>query len=106
MQTPRLAAVGFFGLMLAALASAAEHEVTQRDKGFSRESLIIQPGDTVVVKNEDDVVHNLLSKSGGLELNELQKSGEKTKIVFKDAGQWVIRCAIHPKMKLTINVQR
>jgi len=105
MLTPRLAAIGFFVVMGAALANAADHEVAQRDGGFSRESMIIKPGDAVVIKNEDDVVHNVLSKSGGLELNKLQQPGDQTRIVFNDSGQWVIRCAIHPKAKLTINVQ-
>ena len=106
MLTPRMAVIGFFVVMIAAVASAADHEVAQREKGFSREMMIIQPGDAVIIKNDDSVVHNILSKSSGLELNELQQPGDQTKIVFKDAGQWVIRCAIHPKMKLTINVQR
>ena len=106
MSTARLAAIGFFMVMMAAPASAADHEVSQRDGGFSRENMIIQAGDAVIIKNDDSVVHNVLSKSGGLELNELQQPGEQTKIVFSDGGQWVLRCAIHPKAKLTINVQR
>lgn len=107
MSTPRLAAIGFFLLTAAAAtANATEHEVTQRDGGFSRDSVIVQAGDAVVIKNDDTVAHNILSKSAGLELNELQQPGDQTKVVFKDGGQWVIRCAIHPKAKLTVNVQR
>jgi len=104
MSTSRLVAIGFFALMVAAAASAVDHEVSQRDGGFSRENMIIHPGDAVIIKNDDTVAHNILSKSGGLDLNELQQPGEQTKIVFKNSGQWVLRCAIHPKAKLTVNV--
>jgi len=80
MLTPRVAAIGFLVVMVVATAAnAAEHEVAQRDKGFSRTTMIIQPGDAVVIKNDDSVVHNILSKSAGLDLNELQQPGEQTK---------------------------
>lgn len=106
MLTLRVAVIGLLVMTGAAIANAAEHEVVQKDGGFSRGSIIVQAGDSVVFKNEDTVVHSLLSKSAGLELNKIQQPGDETKVVFSSAGEWVIRCAIHPEAKLTIHVQR
>ena len=106
MLTRRLAGIGFLVVMGAGVASAADHEVLQKDGDFARQSLMIQAGDAVLIKNEDDVAHSLISKSAGLDLNELQQPGDQTRIVFSNEGQWVIRCAIHPKAKLTVNVTR
>jgi plastocyanin len=93
-------------LPFSAQADGLEHKVTQKNKEFSRTTLVIPPGDSVVVKNEDEVVHNLLSTSRGLKLNKLLDPGDEVKIVFKAEGRTIIRCAIHPKMKLTVIVHR
>jgi plastocyanin len=35
----------------------------------------------------------------------MKKPGEEKSIVFDEAGSATVRCAIHPKMKLNLNVK-
>jgi plastocyanin len=37
--------------------------------------------------------------------NVTQNPGEETPITVDAAGSFVVRCAIHPKMKLTVRVE-
>jgi plastocyanin len=99
--------VALFVIQLAALpAFAADHEVIQKDKVFSQEAITVNAGDTVTFKNEDDVAHNLFSKSDS-KVFEIPKQppGSKEAVTFDKAGEVKIRCAIHPKMKLTVTVK-
>jgi plastocyanin len=93
-----------FVLLLLAPASS-EHVVVQKDKTFSHSTLSVQSGDTIVFKNDDPVVHNIFSKSDVVTFNEMQDPGDETKITTEAAGTFVVRCAIHPKMKLTVRVE-
>jgi plastocyanin len=92
-------------LLLAVEAAASEHVVAQKDKNFSQSALTVKSGDTIVFKNDDPVVHNIFSKSEILKFNVMQDPGEETKVEADAAGTFVVRCAIHPKMKLTVRVE-
>ncbi len=97
-----LIAVGFAAA--AALALANQHTIVQKGKQFSQVSLSVGQGDSVLFKNDDKVAHNLFTTSNGYSLNEVQKPGDSSTVVFDKKGTVVIRCAIHPKMKLTVKV--
>jgi plastocyanin len=92
-------------LLLSASAAASEHVVSQKEKTFSRSTLTIRSGDTIVFKNDDPVVHNIFSKSDVVTFNDTQNPGEETKVTVEETGSFVVRCAIHPKMKLTVQVE-
>jgi len=86
-------------------ALAAEQNITQKDKLFSPATVTIKKGDTLVFENDDDVVHNIMSTTGGSEFNlGAQKPGAKVSQTFSKAGEVLVICAIHPRMKLTVNV--
>ena len=92
--------------VLMAFAAGQSHVITQKDKAFSAADLTVKAGDTVVFKNEDDVTHNVFSQTPGFVFNsKTQAPGAETSALFDKAGTVDVRCAIHPKMKLTINVQ-
>lgn len=98
--------LGLSACVLVAFAAGPSHVVVQKDKAFSTAELKVKPGDTVVFKNEDDVVHNVFSQSPGFEFNsKSQAPGAETSASFDKAGVVEVRCAIHPKMKMTIQVQ-
>jgi plastocyanin len=97
-------------LALAALAvasvRAAQHVVSQKAKAFSATTLTVKQGDEVVFKNEDDVTHNLFSNTKGFEFNLTQAPGNTSSYAFKGEGTAEVRCAFHPKMKLTVTVAK
>lgn len=104
MSNPILSIIATF-LLLAIAPAATEHVVTQKDKNFSHSTLTVRSGDTIVLKNEDPVVHNVFAKSEVVTFNAMQDPGDQTKITVETTGTFVVRCAIHPKMKLTVKVE-
>lgn len=91
--------------LLGGAATADEIEVTQKNKEFTPGTITIAPGDTIVFQNEDPITHNMFSRSEGFEFNlKMQKPGELKKQTFDGPGEAVVRCAIHPKMKLIVKV--
>ena len=96
----------FAGIVLGS-APAAERTITQSNKTFSEAEITIKPGDKVVFKNDDQVTHNVFSTSKGFEFNlKTQGPGTAASVPFSAEGTAEIRCTIHPKMKLIVNVKR
>lgn len=95
-------------LLIAASGSAAgqaQHTVTQQGKKFQPSKVTVQPGDTIVFRNDDAVVHNVFSETPGFEFNlKRQPPGSSGTVRFGRRGVAEIRCAIHPGMKLRIVV--
>ena len=86
-------------------ASAEEVPVGQAGKIFNPETLQIKVGDSVKFNNDDKVTHAVLVH-GPAESNLGQiKPGDAKSVSFDQAGTYDVKCAIHPKMKLTITVQ-
>jgi plastocyanin len=90
----------------AVIVSAAQHAVSQKGKVFSTAAITVKPGDEIVFKNDDDVTHNLFTNTPGLEFNLTQPPGGQTGHVFKTEGVADVRCAFHPRMKLTVTVAK
>ncbi|EJO78997.1 methylamine utilization protein [Leptospira interrogans] len=86
--------------------SAAEHEVGQKNKGFTVESLKIKVGDVVSFPNYDTFYHNVYSLSPAkiFDLGSYSQ-GKTQKVKFEKSGKITVQCAIHPEMKMTIEVQ-
>jgi plastocyanin len=93
-------------LLAAAPAAAGDHVVSQKGQSFQPAALTIRKGDQVLFRNDDEVTHNVYSKSAGAEFNvRLQEPGTTSPVRFDQPGSIEVRCAIHPKMKLRIEVQ-
>lgn len=83
-----------------------QHSVSQKDKTFSSAALTVKAGDSIVFKNDDDVTHNVFSNTAGNEFNlKTQAPGASSSVTMKTAGTVEVRCAFHPKMKLTVTVK-
>ncbi len=98
----------WIGLVIIALVQdvwAAEYEVHQRDKAFSTIYLKVKVGDTVNFVNNDPYFHNIfsLSETKPFDLGSYPR-GEGRKVTFDKAGKVFIECAIHPFMKMQIDV--
>jgi plastocyanin len=88
------------------LHAAETHEVGQKDKDFTKKVLTIKKGDTVSFKNLDPFFHNVFSLSDAkfFDLGSFPQ-GESKKVVFEEAGEIDVECAIHPNMIMTIKVE-
>jgi plastocyanin len=92
-------------LLLPAVAHAEEHVITQKDKAFSQDKIRIHRNETIRFRNEDPFAHNVYSRSEIADFNvKLQAPGASDVVKFDKAGTSTVRCAIHPGMKLTVEV--
>jgi plastocyanin len=98
-----LVPVVLVGLSVGALA--ANLTITQKGRVFSAESVTIKKGEMLTFLNDDSIPHNILSTSKGNEFNlGSQPPGASTDVTFKEAGDVLVICAIHPRMKMMVQV--
>ena len=94
-------------LMLAAgtAAAAEEHVVAQKNKSFSIKKLTVKVGDSVKFVNEDSFAHNVFSLSAvkSFDLGSFGNGGSKT-VTFDKPGKVEIECAVHPDMRMDVEV--
>jgi plastocyanin len=101
--TTVLALLAFVGGSVVALAT--EHSIMQKGKVFSEAEVTIKKGDSLLFVNDDAIAHNILSTTPGNEFNlGSQAPGTSTPVAFNKSGEVAVLCAIHPRMKLTVNV--
>ncbi len=95
-----------FFILVSSSAFAAEFEVGQKDKQFTKKSLTIKAGDTVKFTNQDPFFHNVfsLSELKTFDLGSYPK-GQSKSVTFDKAGTVDIECAIHPNMQMKITVK-
>jgi len=93
---------------LVGLAESSYVDIAQRGIRFSNTQLTIHVGETVRYHNQDDVTHNLmvLGDNGDPEDEGLQPRGATVIKKFDQAGTFEVRCAIHPRMKMTVTVAK
>ena len=102
-----VAACAAIGIPAASLALAAvTHRVEQRGREFAVRSLDVAVGDTVSFTNDDEFLHQIFVTSGSFKFDSAeQPPGETIEVRFPAAGVYAVRCHIHPKMLLAINVR-
>lgn len=94
------------GLIVATTAWAAqEHVVAQKNKAFTTKKLTVKVGDSVKFVNDDSFAHNVFSLSAAksFDLGSFGNGGSKT-ITFDKPGKVEVECAVHPDMRLDIEV--
>lgn len=95
-----------FVLLLNGLMPGGQHIVTQVNKEFAPGSITINRGETIIFKNNDQVTHNAFSTAPGNAFNlKAQQPGGEASATFNNPGVVEVRCAIHPKMRLIVNVK-
>lgn len=86
---------------------AASVSVDQVGLAFSEKSVAAPVGGSIVFANHDDVTHNIRV----IDANEdtvdvgLQKPGQNLSFQFDKAGRFLVRCSIHPGMRMVVNVK-
>jgi len=103
----------FFRTLTAAIAlsllvpayAASTHAVGQVKKAFSVTSLKAKVGDTITFKNDDEFAHNVFSLSDvqSFDLGSYKK-GETRVLKLSAPGTIEVECAIHPEMRMKIEV--
>lgn len=86
-------------------AQAAEHEVSQKGKAFTVKALNVKVGDSVSFRNDDPFHHNVFSLSDArtFDLGSYPQ-GQSKKVTFDAPGMVEVECAIHPEMKMNVQV--
>lgn len=106
MKTKILAsAVAALFVVAGAAPANAEIVITQKAKKFDKKNISIKKGDSVKFVNSGSISHNIHSRSsaGKFDLG-VSKPGTSVSKVFDKSGKFKVRCAIHPKRKLTVKV--
>ena len=90
---------------ISSAVSAEEHLITQKNLKFDPVIKVVKPGDAVTFRNEDNVVHNIVSLTDefNFDLGEF-KPGMTKSVKFQHNGVVDVECTIHPEMKMTIFV--
>jgi len=89
----------------AGIAFADTPVVSQKGKSFQPDAVAVAKGGQVRFVNDDTVSHNVHSRHDQADFNVgLQKPGDSSDVTFTKVGEFEIRCAIHPNMKMKVKV--
>jgi len=88
-------------------ALAGDQTVGQAKKAFTVGVLKAKVGDTITFRNDDEFAHNVFSLSDvqSFDLGSYKK-GEVRTVKLTKPGTIEVECAIHPEMKMTIEVSK
>jgi plastocyanin len=106
-RLPALAAIAALAGAVVGAEAAATITVAQRGLVFTKSSLALAKGDRIVFTNEDDVLHNIHIFGPGDEDKDvgLQKPGATLTYAFDKSGAYMVRCNIHPSVKMSVTVK-
>ncbi len=97
----------FSFFFLSAQVLAGEQVISQKNKQFEPKSLNVKVGESITFKNDDTFNHNVFSLSDTKMFDLGSYPGGASKSVkFDKAGTVEVECAIHPDMKMTIQVSK
>jgi plastocyanin len=91
---------------------AREVEVSQKGKTFMQDKtpvkvLKLKTGDSVSFRNDDPFFHNVFSASPAKSFDlGSYPQGQTRKVTFEKEGAVEVECAIHPDMKLKVEVAK
>lgn len=106
------AIIAFLILVGSSTTWANDITVTQKDKAFNTKKIKAKIGDKILFKNDEkDITHNVFSLSTGNEFElKTQRPGETSIVELTGdkhkPGVMEVECAIHPDMKLTIEIEK
>lgn len=115
MAYPKQAAIGFAGfaaisgvltsVALAGLGSAA-YTISQKGRTFQPSEASMRQGETITFVNDDgNLVHHAYLDTADFSFDTGDLApGSRIDTTFTKSGTFVVMCAVHPKMKLTVRV--
>jgi plastocyanin len=94
------------GLLLAPLPAQGERVVRQVKTAFMPSAVEVVRGGSLAITNDDPFLHHVFVESPGFRFDSgEQKPGETIIVRFTVPGRFVAQCAIHLKMRLTVDVR-
>lgn len=96
-------------LLLALLTlqvTASDHVISQKGKSFFPRKMTVKAGESVTFMNDDPFAHNVfsLSDTKSFDLGSYGQ-GQGKSVVMDKPGVVEVECAVHPDMKMQIEVQ-
>jgi plastocyanin len=84
-----------------------EVTVGQKNREFTVKTARLKAGGAVKFVNDDTVAHNVIVTMPGGKLRNtgVQEPGQSASMQFSESGKYDVECAIHPQMKMTVDVQ-
>jgi plastocyanin len=100
-------AAGVLTAAIVAAVAAPQVVISQKGREFRPGEVSIARGATIQIMNDDgDLLHHAYIDSPKFSFDSGdQQPGSKTNITFVQTGDFAVRCAIHPKMKLLVHVK-
>jgi len=86
-----------------AQAQDSSHTVSQKGRAFRPADVTIARNETLTFTNEDSFIHQIYVD--GLFDSEEKGPGEVLNETFPRAGTFLVRCHIHPTMRLIVHVK-
>jgi cytochrome c peroxidase len=85
----------------------AEVSVGQKDRKFTMASVDLTAGEKITFVNNDSISHNIIVTTPDRKLRNsgVQEPGQSATVQFDDAGKYDVECAIHPQMRMTVQVK-
>lgn len=94
------------GAVQVGFALGTEVIVSQKNRAFLPNAVELALGDTLSIHNDDQFVHDVLVNSQNFNFDSGEQGiGENVQIKFPTAGHYRVTCAIHPKMRLEVEVK-
>jgi cytochrome c peroxidase len=101
-----LSLLSLAGAVRVGFALGVEVIVSQKDRAFSPNAVELALGDTLSIHNDDQFVHDVLVNSQNFSFDSGEQGiGQNVQIKFPAAGHYRVTCAIHPKMRLEVEVK-
>ncbi|NRA67643.1 MAG: hypothetical protein HRU19_24390 [Pseudobacteriovorax sp.] len=100
-----------FTLFTSHAYGSKSHTIGQKGKIFNQEGnkvteIKIKKGESITFVNDDNTPHNVFSMTKDHKFNlKIQQPNSKSSQTFDKPGEAIVRCAIHPKMKLKVIVE-
>jgi plastocyanin len=96
------------GMLAGAALGANPYPISQRDRDFWPKEIMIKRGEALRFINDDgELLHHAYLSSDSFTFDSGdQQPGSKFDVVFPVAGDYMVLCGIHPKMKLAVHVAK
>src|SRR5262245_29708788 len=90
-----------------AALSAGPYVISQKNREFQPGKVVIKRGEILRIINDDgELLHHAYLTNDKFSFDSGdQQPGSKFDIVFPVTGTFTVLCAIHPKMKLVVDVK-
>lgn len=101
-----IALIAFPAGVLAQSATDDVITISQKRRKYAPAAVTIKPGDTLRIVNDDIFLHHAFVDDEALRYDSgSMEEGETRDIQFTEVGNYQVKCAIHPRMRLEVTVE-